>query len=292
MQFRRRKFIQTMAAAGAVSSLDLAAHAQQRAPQFMFGNCASPNSAAALKAAGFEYVEATVAEAFKPNMSDAEFAPTLAKLKECVLPIRACRIFFSKDFRLTGPDAAHEPALKYGVTACRRADELGVPFIVFGSGGARSMPEGFDPAKGKEQFITFCKKLGDLIQDCKVTVVLEPLPIRSTNLLNKVAEGIDYVDTINRPRIQLLADIHHMLSEKEGPESIRKAGARILHCHIAELQGGSAPGTYGEDFRGYFKALRDIGYVGGVTCECAWPKKNIDAAWRKAISTLREQSKG
>ncbi len=292
MQFRRRRFIQAMAAAGAVGGVGLA-RAQKRAPQFMFGNCGIPKQAAGFKAAGFEYLEGRVAEMFKPNVSDAEFAPTLAMLKACVLPIRACNCFFSKEFRLTGPDAAHEPALEYAVTACRRADEIGVPFIVLGSGGARNMPEGFDPAKGKEQFITFCQKLGDLIRDCKVTVVLEPLPIRSTNLLHKVAEGIEYVDAINRPRIQLLADIHHMLSEKEGPDSIRKAGARILHCHIAELQGGSPPGTHGEDFRGYFSALREIGYVGGVSCECSWwPKENRDAAWRKAVATLCEQSKG
>ena len=291
MKFSRRRFMQAMVAAGAAGGMGMA-RAQGRAPQFTFGNCAAPDKAAALKAAGFEYLEGTVAETLKPNVSDAEFAPALAALKACALPVRACNCFFSKEFRLTGPDAAHGPALDYAVKACRRADEAGLSFIVLGSGGSRRLPEGFAPSKGKEQFIAFCRKLGDRIRDCRVTVVLEPLPIRSTNLLNKVAEGIDYVDAIDRPRIQLMADICHMLSEKESPDSIRKAGARLRHCHIAELKGGAAPGTHGEDFRGYFSALRDIGYAGCVSCECAWPRENIDAAWRKAIATLREQSRG
>jgi len=144
--------------------------------------------------------------------------------------------------------------------------------------------------KGKEQFIDFCRKLGDRIQNLKVTIVLEPLNKGETNLLNSVTEGIEYVDTIARPRIQLLADFYHMMKEDEGPDAIRKAGARIRHCHIAELEGRKAPGTKGEDLSGYFKALRDIGYTGGASCECGWPKENIEDAWKKALATMRQQA--
>ena len=62
-----------------------------------------------------------------------------------------------------------------------RADLLGAPYIVFGSGTARKLPDGFDPVKGKEQFIDFCRKLGDRIQNLKVTIVLEPLNTGETN---------------------------------------------------------------------------------------------------------------
>jgi sugar phosphate isomerase/epimerase len=92
------------------------------------------------------------------------------------------------------------------------------------------------------------------------------------------------------PHIQLLADFYHMLKEGEGPDTIRKAGARIRHCHIAELDGRKAPGTKGEDLSGFFKALKDIAYDGGVSCECAWPKEDIEEAWKKALATLRTQA--
>ena len=289
MHLNRRTFIQTLAAASVAASAGIA-RAQQSAPKILFGVCTGPDKAEKLKALGYEFIEGGVAGTLKPEMPDAEFAPELAKLKSCVLPTRSCNGFIPGKFHLTGPQTTHDAALDYAVKACQRADAAGVSFIVFGSGGARTVPKDFDLAKGKAQFIEFCQKLGDRIKDCKVTVVLEPLNKGETNLLNSVAEGIEYVDAIKRPRIQLLADIYHMLKESEGPDSIRKAGARLRHCHIAELEGRKAPGTKGEDFSGYFKALKDIGYAGGVSCECGWPKENVEEAWKKALATMRQQA--
>lgn len=289
MRFTRRSFMQhTVCAAAAVSTC--AARAASRQGKLLFGICAGPDKAERLKAIGYDFIEGGVGGTFKPTMPDAEYAVELAKLKQSALPFRSCNGFIPSTYRLTGPETTHDTALEYAVTACRRADLLGVPCIVFGSGGARKLPDGFDTAKGKEQFIDFCRKLGARIRDLKVTIVLEPLNKGETNLLNSVTEGIAYVDAIDRPRIQLLADFYHMLKEDESPDAIRKAGARIRHCHIAELEGRKAPGTKGEDLSGYFKALHDIGYTGGVSCECGWPKENVEEAWKKALATMRQQA--
>jgi len=278
------------AAGAAVAAACRGARAQATPAKILFGMCAGPDKAEKLKALGYDFIEGGVGATFKPDSSDADYAPELAKLQTSVLPIRSCNGFIPGKFRLTGPETTHDAALEYAVTACRRADALGVPFIVFGSGGARRVPDGFDLAKGKEQFIDFSRKLGDRISELKVTIVLEPLNKGETNLLNSVAEGIDFVDAIDRPRVRLLADFYHMLKEGEGPESIRKAGNRILHCHIAELEGRKAPGTKGEDLSAFFSALKDIGYAGGVSCECGWPKENVEAAWKKALDTMRRQA--
>ncbi|MFA6632555.1 MAG: sugar phosphate isomerase/epimerase family protein [Kiritimatiellia bacterium] len=278
----------TVCAAAAVSTC--AARAADRQGKILFGVCAGPDKAERLKAIGYDFIEGGVGGTFKPTMPDAEYEAELAKLKQSALPFRSCNGFIPSTYQLTGPETTHDTALEYAVTACRRADLLGVPCIVFGSGGARKLPDGFDASKGREQFIDFCSKLGDRIQDLKVTIVLEPLNKGETNLLNSVTEGIAYVDAIDRPRIQLLADFYHMMKEDEGPDAIRKAGARIRHCHIAELEGRKAPGTKGEDLSRYFKALHDIGYTGGVSCECGWPKENVEEAWKKALATMRQQA--
>ncbi len=266
------------------------AHAQTACNnKILLGICSTPARGEALKAAGFEFIEGSVARTLKPEMSDAEYAPEIEKLKACALPIRSCNGFIPGKFRLTGTETTHNEALTYAVTACRRADAIGIPYIVLGSGAARKLPEGYDPEKGKAQFIDFCQKLGDRIKELQVTIVLEPLNKGETNLLNSVIEGIEYVDAIQHPRVRLLADFYHMLREDEGPDAIRKAGARILHCHIAELEGRKAPGTKGEDLSAYFKALKDINYAGGVSCECGWPKEQIEDAWKKAVNTMRAQ---
>lgn len=257
--------------------------------EIKLGICSSPNRAEQLKEAGFQFIESGVAGLLKPETSDTEFAPQIEKIKACALPIRSCNGFIPGKFRLTGADTTHDEALEYAFTACRRAEAVGIPYIVLGSGSARKIPDGFDAEKAKGQFIDFCQKLGERIKDFKLRIVLEPLNKSETNLLNSVMEGIVYVDAINHPRIQLLADFYHMLREDEGPDAIRKAGSRIYHCHIAELEGRKAPGTKGEDLSGYFKALKEINYTGGVSCECGWPKENLEEAWKKAVATMRSQ---
>lgn len=289
MHMSRRSFTQALAAAGALCGAG-PSRAEKPAAKILFGICAGPEKAAKLKEAGFAFIEGGVAGTFKPDKPDAEFAAELAKIKASPLPMLSCNGFIPKTFPLTGPAPLHDDALTYAVKACQRADEACVPYIVLGSGGARKVPEGFDLAKGKAQFIDFCQKLGDRIKDLKVTIVLEPLNKGETNILNSVTEGIDYVDAIARPRIQLLADFYHMLKENEGPDAIRKGGARIRHCHIAELEGRKAPGTKGEDLSPYFQALKDIGYSGGVSCECGWPKDNVEQAWKKAVALMRQQA--
>ena len=281
--------MQTLAAAGIAGGIDVA-HTQTETAWLKFGVCADMSCAGRLEAMGYDFIEGGVGGVLKPDTPDAEYAPELEKLKSLALPIRSCNGFLSPKFRLTGPEARFDPALEYAETACRRADLLGIPFIVLGSGGARKVPEGYDLGKGKEQFIEFCRKIGDRIKDCKVTIVIEPLNRAESNLLNSVAEGVAYVDAINRPRVQLLADFYHMLKEGEAPDAIRKAGARICHCHIAELEGRKAPGAKGEDLSVFFKALRDIGYAGGVSCECGWPKEDIEGAWARALAAMRAQS--
>ena len=287
----RRTFMQTAAACAAAASGVTAASAAPASDRITLGICSGPGSAAKLKAVGFEFLEGSVGGSLKPDKTDEEYAPELERIKTCGLPMISCNGFFSGQFRLTGPEEGlrHDAAIKFAVTACERADKIGLTGIVLGSGGARNAPEGFDIDKAREQFIAFCKKLGSAIADRKVVIMLEPLNKKESNFLNTVSEGIEMVDAINHPRIKLLADIYHMMKDGEQPDSIRKAGARILHCHVAELEGRQFPGNKGEDLRPYYRALRDIGYKGGISCECGWPKENVEEAWQKALAILREQ---
>lgn len=258
-----------------------------------FGSCSEFKYAQDVLDAGFDYFEGGVSEFLMPDKTDEEWNAFLAKAQEAKLTPEACNGFIPGSFRLTGETADHDPALDYAEKACRRADIMSVKFIVFGSGGARAVPEGFDYSKARAQFIDFCKKLAARIADCKVTVVLEPLNSKECNFLNSVDEGIGFVDEINSPKIQLLADFYHMGVDGEGPESIVKAGKRIMHCHIAETDGRTAPGMKGQDFSPFFDALKKIDYNGRVSCECNWPWG--DGEWQpariKALETLKQAAR-
>jgi len=169
-----------------------------------------------------------------------------------------------------GPEAAHPEILEFMETAFRRAQKAGVEYIVFGSGGSRSIPEGFSRDEARRQFIDLCSRMAPIAAKYDVVVVLEPLNTKECNFINSVMEGGEIVEEVNHPNFRLLADIYHMLMEGEGSESIEKFGHLIHHTHIAEKEGRAAPGTHNEDFTAYFKALKDVGYKGKMSIECRW----------------------
>lgn len=258
-------------------------------PAILFGACRDPKHAALLKSAGYDFVEANVASLLMPDKPDAEWETAMAALGTSALPIRSCSGFYPESIPLVGPAVDMEAVLRHAGAVFRRAKTLGIPYIVLGSGRSRRVPDGFDAAKARAQFIDACKRMAPLAADGDVVVVLEPLNKSETNFLNRVDEGVPWVDEIGHPNIQLLADIYHMLQDDEGPDSIRLAGARIRHTHIAEKGGRTIPGTVGDDFRPYFKALKAAGYTGGVSIEGRWAKSNWEEQLAPALAVMREQ---
>jgi sugar phosphate isomerase/epimerase len=211
------------------------------------------------------------------------------------IPLRSCNGFIPGSFRITGPNANMAPALDYAEKALRRAEEVGVKTVVFGSGGARNVPGDIcgdrkqrpNPEEGVEQYTEFCRMLCKRIEDLKtVQVVIEPLRPNESNILNYVWQGMQVVRDVNHPRLQQLADIFHMICGRESPASILEAGSNLKHCHIACKGTRGFPGTRPDDaeiFKPYFDALKQIGYKGGMSCECRWPTTSLE--FEKSLET-------
>ncbi len=244
--------------------------AEPARPGMKFGVVAPLSEAAELKEIGYDFIECTVNEVAQPGADDATWRAAAEKAKASPLPIRSLVCLLPGDERLTGPNPTHDHALAWAETACRRADALGIPYVVLGSGGARRVPEGFDPAEGRRQFAAFAKKLAARIAGLKTTVVVEPLNSAETNLMNRESEGVALVDEVASPRVRLLADFYHMVREGEGASSVWIAGGRIRHVHVADPARRGPPADAAA-LGPYFRALREAGYAGGVSCECGWP---------------------
>ena len=284
----RREFIGLAAAGAAFAGLG----AQKG--RILFGACRGFGDAPLMKELGYDFIEGGVAHALQPDKSDEEWKRRRDEVRALPIPLRSCNGFLPGKFRLTGEKASFDKPLEYAEKACRRADEVGLKTIVFGSGGARNAPKGFPKEKAVEQFVDFCKRLAGRIADCKVCVVLEPLQPKEANYLNFVREGRELCERIGSPRIRLLADIFHMLQGGEGAQSIEQTTPDLLrHCHIAEKGPRTAPGlsSDGSQFAAYFAALKKIGYEGGVSCECGWGKKeDLRANLEKALAVMRRLS--
>ncbi len=286
----RRDFIKLSAGAGAASVFSGCLEQSVPESKPLFGVCCDLGNVPDLKDAGFDFWEGGVWGAFKPENDETWWAEQRKKLTAAALPIRSCNGFLPGKFRLTGPKASFDAPLAYAAKACQRADEVGLKTIVFGSGGARNAPEGYPIDKAVAEFTEFCKRLADKIQKNNVTIVLEPLQPKEANLLNFVSQGIEIVDKIGSPRIQCLADIFHMMQGGENADSIVKAGSRLKHTHIAEVKTRQYPGKDKCNFLPYFAALKKIGYCGGISCECGWPKKDKrKVAYKTAIDFMKSE---
>ena len=240
------------------------------ANQPSFAVCGKLSDYPAVAGAGYDYVELTVGDFLVPGKNDSAFQVNLEQLKHLNAKIISCVNFIPANLRITGTETVHDEILAWAETAFRRAQIAGIPHIVFGSGGARRIPEGFDKQEATRQFIDLCKRMAPIAQKYGITVVIEPLNKGETNMINSLAEGAAIVNAVNHPNIRLLCDIYHMLRENEPAGEIVKYGDLLRHCHIAEKETRSAPGTVGDDFKPYFGALKQIKYSGCISIEGRW----------------------
>ena len=258
-----------------------------KAVKYRIGICTNISNSAILLSAGYAYLEESARGFLVPAQPEEAFQKNLGLMKTSGIQIEACNSFLPGELKCVGPEIQHEAILQFAETAFRRAELTGIKTIVFGSGGSRKIPDGFSKSEAEKQFVDLCGKMAVLAKKYNVVISLEPLNSKECNFINSVTEGGEIVKKVNHPNFRLLADIYHMLMENEDPESLVIYGKYLYHIHIAEKEGRSAPGTHGEDFTAYFKALKKAGYTGRISLECSW--SNLETQAPTALSAIRKQ---
>ncbi|MES2201732.1 MAG: sugar phosphate isomerase/epimerase family protein [candidate division FCPU426 bacterium] len=229
---------------------------------------------------GFDYLEENVQDFLVPEQ-DA-FVP-----RQSTPPLFAANCFLPGALKCVGPQVDRDRILRYATSAFKRAEDCGIRIIVFGSGGSRSLPEGFERGRAMEQFVSLLKELGPLAEARQLILAVEPIHAPECNFINTLAEGAEAVGTCGHRAVGLLCDFFHMARMGEGPEEVRKYASLLAHAHIAEKEKRTAPGVKGDDFRGYLKALKDSGYQGALSYECDWSAIADEAP--KSLVALKKQ---
>jgi len=232
-----------------------------------FGICTGIDDIHEAAEAGYDYVEMG-AGTLVPAEDEPAFAVVKRKIKEAPLPVQAFNCFFSSGYRVTGPAVDLKVVGNYMDKVLRRASEAGASIMVFGSGGARKMPEGFnDVNRAWEQLAEAARLAAETGAKYGVMIVMEPLFKKGCNFFNRVDQGAAFVDRVAHPNLKLLADLFHVAEENEPLNNIAAAGKRLAHIHlpppaIPETGEGTA-----YDFQGFFRALKQAGYNGRVSVE-------------------------
>lgn len=252
-----------------------------------FGICKGPEQAAAIKTAGWDFVEGNVQSMFRGESAEVD----LTVVQTAALPVPSANCLVPGSLAITGPDVNIDAVRAYISNVVKRAAVTETRILVFGSGAARNVPDGFDRDEAKRQIIAFARMSADLAGSHDVTIVVEPLNRRECNIINSVSEAMEYVREVNHTYFKCLVDTYHFWVEDESLASLDAAMPWIAHVHVADKVGRKAPGESGEPdqspYGDFFRVLKAGNYRGLISVESAG--FDIPQDGKRILTFLREQ---
>ena len=138
--------------------------------------------------------------------------------------------------------------------------------VVMGSGGARSVPEGFSFQNAVNQIVHFVSQYaGPIAADNGIDFVFEPLCKAESNIINTIKDGAMLASFINLPNVGTLGDLYHMHVEGDTYKDVIELKGVFKHAHISYPVPGTemrrvfmkSPDEY--DYKGFFDALKFVG---------------------------------
>ena len=251
------------------------------------GICAGPSLLARLEKIGYGYIELGIANTLLPELPEEEIMPPLREaFSSSRLRSEAYNLLLPGDLKVVGPEADPARQERYLERAFQRAASLGGKAAVFGSGGARSIPEAWPRKEAEAQVIGFLRRAGEAAARQGMEIAIEPLNTSECNFINSVAEGTALAKLADHPAVGVLSDLYHVAYEGQSYEETREALPWLRHVHVAG-EGRRAPEKADFGFlRDYFAVLRGSGYNGRISIEAHWA--DLEAQAEDALFVVQE----
>jgi len=235
-----------------------------------FGICMPVENSAAAKRAGWDFVEESAQSLLQPLLPEAQWtgAARVAAGTAGGLPVRAVNLLVPASVKVVGPTADAKQLRAYMTTTVARAARLGIGTLVFGSGGARQVPDGFDRARAMRQVIEFLRICADVLAGTNVVLAVEPLNRRECNLINLLSEALACAREVDHPSIRVLLDSYHLWLENEPLDVIGQAGPWLHHVHVSDIEKRAACGESGQcEYGPFLSAVKSTGYDSTICVE-------------------------
>ena len=237
-----------------------------------------------IKEIGYDYIELSLADMMA--LSESDFGKLKNRLLDSGIMCEACNNFFPASMRLTGNEADMDRAMEYVERSLSMVSGLGVDSVVFGSAGARNIPEGFPRDSAWQQIVELLRAIAPIAERHGLTIVIEPLNRHESNTVNTVREGLELAEDVDRSNVKLVADFYHLMLEKEDPGVILRAGDYIQHVHFSKVEGRVFPRNVEDAYVHFFTNLKRIGYKKKVSVEAYSEDFDSDAA--QCLALLRQ----
>ncbi|MDO4291946.1 MAG: sugar phosphate isomerase/epimerase family protein [Eubacteriales bacterium] len=229
-----------------------------------------------LKQNHYDYVELPLAQVM--DLDDTAFENLRRTLWQLSLPCACCNNFFPAFLRLTGDAPAPDGVVRaYLEKALERVSLLGAKKVIFGSSGAKNIPEGFPYEKAYEQIVRLLGMAAGTADAFDITIGIEPLNYTEGNLIRTMTESRQLMRDVCSERVRLMVDYYHFCMENEKKETLRDCMSDVIHVHLASPTKRVFPG---QDELFFLSFLQNMGYDKEVSIEAysSNPQKDLAAA--------------
>jgi len=219
-----------------------------------------------IAAAGFTYVEIVVASC--ADAGENEISSIQAMLHKNKLPAKRANVLFPGGIKVVGPEKNEKAIREYLDSIFPKLITLGVEIVVFGSGGARSIPDGFSYDEAYSQLCDTIKLITGVALKYDVKIALEHLNPKECNLLTTVKETVKAARDVNLPTCGLNFDIYHVDERTNDMYNVLNAKDILFHSHVGQPGSRLYPSPEGaKELQNYFELLKGAGYDGTVSIE-------------------------
>jgi len=187
--------------------------------------------------AGYDCAELHVKEIM--GFDEADYRKALARLKACGIPAIVFDNPIPLDSRVADPAFDLKFYRGYLEKASDRCAEMGARYFVFGNGKARSLPgegnfalPGVGAAQAAAKFDDFFFMLLDIAGGRNITVLIEPLGKRLSNIVNSLPEAADFVKKYGRSNLKTFVDYRYMVELGRPLSDLADFEALIKHVHL------------------------------------------------------------
>ena len=253
---------------------------------YRIGICAQLDRAPLLAAAGADHIEPGFGVV--AGMDDATFADNITLLRESGLCVDSMNSMLPGTAILYGDEAQTEQLFGYVRHGMERAAILGCRNVVFGSGTARKIPEGWSLRDAQLRIATLLDRFCDIARPYGIRIAIEPLRAFETNFIHTIADAAEIIALLPHcDNLGINADIYHMLEGNEPFDALSHAGDRLYHVHICapdrHIPRAERPESDHVLYRDFFRALHAANYEGTVSVEAIAKDWREDAPSALAI---------
>jgi len=212
--------------------------------------------------AGYDAIE-LVGE---PDMFDLK--ETKKQLSDLGLKVGSICSIYNAERDIVHPDKkVRDNAMDYMKQIADFAGELDCPTMIAGATAVSKTAPLAPREQEHEWAIENLRTAADYAAQRNVSLCLECWNRYETYWLNRLDQGLEMVNEIDKPNVGLMGDLFHMnIDDADMAQAIRNAGSKLIHIHFADSN-RAAPSKGHLDFVPVMQALKDIGYKGYITFE-------------------------